>query len=310
MRGIMPMANRWFKGNTHTHTQYSDGDSPPEVVVDWYESAGYDFLFLTDHNVLIPEDHLARLQRGRLAVWQGEEVTMAAVHVNGLGLRDPIVPSQPGKSIMEPQVKESRSERIRWAIEQIVSQGGVAHVNHPNYLWTLSIDDLLAGGELGMIEVANGHAGSCNDGDVDHPSCEAIWDALLAAGQPVWGIASDDAHHFTTWGADRANPGRGWLQVEAESARMPDILEAMRQGRFYASSGLELAHYEASRAEIALELADAEALIELVGAGGDVLDSRQANQARFSVQSVMCPYVRIRARSADGRMLWTQPVFH
>ena len=30
------MPRRWYKGNTHTHTTYSDGDSPPEVVVDWY----------------------------------------------------------------------------------------------------------------------------------------------------------------------------------------------------------------------------------------------------------------------------------
>jgi len=303
------MASRWFKGNTHTHTQYSDGDSPPEVVVDWYESNGYDFLFLTDHNILIPEDHLSRLQLGRLAVWQGEEVTMAAVHVNGLGLREPIIPSQPGKSIFEPEVMESRSDRLRWALEQIAAQGGVAHVNHPNYLWTLSIDDLLGGGDLGMVEVANGHAGACNAGDADHPSCEVIWDALLTSGRQVWGIASDDAHHFTTWGPERANPGRGWLQVEADSSRMSDILEAMRQGRFYASSGLELADYWASDREIHLELADAEAQIELIGSGGQVLDSRQANQAAFALGKVSSPYVRIRATASDGRQLWTQPAF-
>src|SRR3712207_9245256 len=85
-------AQRWLKGNTHTHTTYSDGDSPPEVVVDWYAEHGYDFLFLTDHNALIPDDHLAQLQRRGLAVWQGEEITMAAVHVNGLGLERVVLP--------------------------------------------------------------------------------------------------------------------------------------------------------------------------------------------------------------------------
>ena len=45
-------APRWWKGNLHTHTLWSDGDDFPEMVVDWYKSRGYDFLALSDHNVL------------------------------------------------------------------------------------------------------------------------------------------------------------------------------------------------------------------------------------------------------------------
>jgi hypothetical protein len=303
------MAGHWYKGNTHTHTQYSDGDSPPEVVVEWYESRGYDFLFLTDHNILIPDEHLARLQRTKMAVWQGEEVTMAAVHVNGLGMKDLVMPSQPGKSIFEPEVKESKTERIRWAIERIVAQGGVAHVNHPNYLWTLTIDDLRAAGDIGLMEVANGHDLVNNLGNAERPSTEAIWDALLTGGQRVWGVASDDAHHFTTWGPDRANPGRGWLQVEADSDRITDILEALRQGRFYASAGLELSGYRTSSSEVALDVAEDHATIELVGSGGTILEMVQGSHASFDLRRSGTPYVRVRATATDGRQLWTQPTF-
>ena len=42
----------WFKGNLHTHTNKSDGDSSPETVVDWYSNNKYDFLVLSDHNHL------------------------------------------------------------------------------------------------------------------------------------------------------------------------------------------------------------------------------------------------------------------
>lgn len=45
-------ATRWWKGNLHTHTLWSDGDDYPEMVVDWYKSRGYDFLALSDHNIL------------------------------------------------------------------------------------------------------------------------------------------------------------------------------------------------------------------------------------------------------------------
>lgn len=43
---------RWWKGNTHTHSWWSDGDTPPEVIADWYKKRGYNFLVLSDHNIM------------------------------------------------------------------------------------------------------------------------------------------------------------------------------------------------------------------------------------------------------------------
>jgi len=57
----------WLRGNMHTHTFWSDGDDFPESVVKWYRENGYDFLVMTDHNLILegekwrsfPEDHPA-----------------------------------------------------------------------------------------------------------------------------------------------------------------------------------------------------------------------------------------------------------
>ena len=43
---------RWWKGNIHTHTLWSDGDDFPEMVAEWYRTHGYNFLALSDHNVM------------------------------------------------------------------------------------------------------------------------------------------------------------------------------------------------------------------------------------------------------------------
>ena len=43
---------RWWKGNTHTHSLWSDGDDYPEMIVDWYKRNGYQFLALSDHNIV------------------------------------------------------------------------------------------------------------------------------------------------------------------------------------------------------------------------------------------------------------------
>jgi hypothetical protein len=45
-------APRWWKGNLHTHSLWSDGNEFPEMIADWYRSHDYHFLALTDHNVL------------------------------------------------------------------------------------------------------------------------------------------------------------------------------------------------------------------------------------------------------------------
>lgn len=43
---------KWWKGNLHTHTFWSDGNDFPEMVAAWYADRDYNFLTLTDHNIL------------------------------------------------------------------------------------------------------------------------------------------------------------------------------------------------------------------------------------------------------------------
>jgi len=43
---------RWWRGNTHSHSWWSDGDAPPELVSDWYKQHGYHFLVISDHNIM------------------------------------------------------------------------------------------------------------------------------------------------------------------------------------------------------------------------------------------------------------------
>ncbi len=50
--GLQADESRWFKGNTHTHSLWSDGNDFPDMIADWYKQQGYDFLVLSDHNTL------------------------------------------------------------------------------------------------------------------------------------------------------------------------------------------------------------------------------------------------------------------
>jgi hypothetical protein len=56
----------YLKGNLHTHSLWSDGDDFPEMIADWYKQHGYQFLALTDHNIIaegekwVPADGTAK----------------------------------------------------------------------------------------------------------------------------------------------------------------------------------------------------------------------------------------------------------
>ncbi len=55
---------KWYKGNLHTHSYWSDGDEFPEMIMDWYKSNGYDFVALSDHNILAEGEKWKLIPRG------------------------------------------------------------------------------------------------------------------------------------------------------------------------------------------------------------------------------------------------------
>jgi hypothetical protein len=54
--GVADAKPRYWKGNLHTHSLWSDGDDFPEMIGDWYKQNGYHFLALTEHNVIAEGD--------------------------------------------------------------------------------------------------------------------------------------------------------------------------------------------------------------------------------------------------------------
>src|SRR5437660_3867752 len=57
-------STRW-KGNLHTHSLWSDGDDFPEMIADWYKRNGYQFLTLSDHNVLADGERWVDVPAGK-----------------------------------------------------------------------------------------------------------------------------------------------------------------------------------------------------------------------------------------------------
>jgi hypothetical protein len=52
---------RWYRGNLHTHSLWSDGNDFPELICDWYRDHDYDFLAISDHNILAEGDKWVKI---------------------------------------------------------------------------------------------------------------------------------------------------------------------------------------------------------------------------------------------------------
>ncbi|MGA7305967.1 MAG: hypothetical protein WBW88_13895 [Rhodothermales bacterium] len=372
---------RWYRGNLHTHTLWSDGDDFPDMVVDWYREAGYDFLALSDHNVLSEGerwvdvdqklrpafdkyvDHLgpnavdtvavagttrvrlktlAELRAAfeepdRFILIQSEEITESVdklpVHLNATNVKE-FIPPQGGSTVVE--VMQRNIDAVL-AQRERTHQAMFPHINHPNFGWGITVEDILAVEGEKFFEIYNGHPLVHNLGDADHSSVEDMWDVILATrlstgGEPMYGLAVDDAHHYHGMDRSLANPGRGWVMVGADTLTPEGIVDAMEAGRFYASTGVVLRDVRRLPDRLEIDIQPEVGVsykTEFVGSSVDttsgtrsvgvVLSSAEGTQASYALRADEL-YVRARVISSKPKanpnhddeveMAWTQPVVH
>jgi hypothetical protein len=277
-----PADGPWLKGNIHTHTTASDGHHDPQEVVNWYATHSYDFLALTDHNLVLP---LGDLDSREMLLVSGEELTHPRTHVVGLGISETL----------------PRGESTQEQIDLVREAGGLAVVAHPNWMG-LSVEDLLPlSGHL-AIELSNQVCYRLNGkGD-----SVAWWDALLAAGRRCWGVAVDDMHSL-----EAGDGGGGWVMVAAAERTWESIRAALEAGAFYASCGPAFEAIEVRGRTIAVETSPC-AAIRFIGRDGRLLQGWQASsaspvrEAQFTLPEHE-PFVRLEIADAAGKGAWTQP---
>ena len=284
----------WYKGNTHTHTLWSDGNDFPEMIVAWYQERGYDFLALSDHNILSRGEKWMKVEAidkrkkkpgatalekygekfgdewvelrgegaerevrlkalaefrskfenpGEFLLIEAEEITDRfrnnQVHINALNLQE-LIPPQKGASVVE-----TVRNNLRMVAEQAERLGRpiLAHLNHPNFHYSFTAEQLAEVLEEQFFEVYNGHPGINHLGDAEHPGDEELWDVANALrlgklkAAPLFGVATDDSHDYH---GGNVSPGRGWVMVRSEKLEANALIEAMKKGDFYASTGVVL----------------------------------------------------------------------
>ena len=302
--GAQTPAPRWYRGNLHTHTINSDGDSPPYDVIAWYKRNGYQFLVITDHNTFTDPAPFDTNPNDSFLLVGGEEITNdRVVHVNGIGITKPI-PKQSGDSV---------TALLQASLDAVRQQGGVPLINHPNFIWAFTAAEMKPLKGAGLLEIASGHPLVNAQGDGRVPSAEQMWDEVLSVGMRIFGAAVDDSHNFREeFTIDRANPGRAWVAVRAPALTRDAIVAALDAGDFYASTGVQIRDVRKEPGALVVELPqptnNRRYRVVFIGDGGKVLATSHDNPARYTFTGSE-KYVRARVEDSNGQRAWTQPLF-
>ncbi|MCX6225136.1 MAG: histidinol-phosphatase [Bacteroidia bacterium] len=338
---------RFFKGNLHTHSYWSDGNTFPEEVARWYRDHGYQFLAVTDHNILqegrktkvIDNDtvvlrELAGYRHefekpGEFLLLSAEEISDQSekkpVHLNGFNLSQVVKPTG-GATVAECVSANVRA--IRQALEPSGNPEWIV-VNHPNFGWGLTADALARCGAR-FFEVFNGHPSVRNYGDSVHIGTETMWDEAnkwrIDNGEKlVLGIATDDAHQYDRYEVGKANPGRGWTMVRAKELTPGSLYKSMFDGDFYASTGVELVDFRSDKKGIHIRIRGEKGIhytTEFIGwlAGKDHPEILKTAEGTKAVYRATGKELFVRARIVSGKpkanpfakgdceMAWVQPV--
>jgi len=260
-----------YKGQLHCHTTNSDGKNDPEEVVEAYKEAGYNFISITDHNFITPDPQI----EGIMFI-PGVEETLKR-HLVAFDVE-----------------KRYEGKDIQECLDFHFNNNRMTSIAHPEWRgrYIMCSKEVNSYKNFNFIEVFNTGIGYF----VEEP-----WDFLLSNGRKIFALATDDCHNVKGKGFNR-----GWVMVRANSDK--DILNSLRNGNFYASTGNDI--------EITVEgdtiiaKSSNKSIFDFKGKNGEILkNDGNVNESKYTLTGDEI-YVRVRACTVpDGKMAWSQPVF-
>jgi len=275
----------YFKAQAHCHTTNSDGALAPVNVLYQYGIKGYRILFITDHGYMTDGEALSNPM---MLCINSEEVTFKN-HVNAFNLKHTI---------------DDANMTIQPALDSIHAQGAMSMINHPIPRfpndWSLSCLDFQYLNNIDFMEIHNGGT------ELYAPDDLTLWDCVLSGGKKIYGLATDDSHDLDLFDL-------GWIMIKLnpENINKQAVINAMKNGDFYASDGIEITNYElVDNKTIHVSCSNC-TKIRFVGPNHQTLQETNGTSASYTRNGEL--YVRAELED-DGllvakKMAWAQPEF-
>lgn len=203
---------KWYRGDLHMHTFYSDGAYSPQDIVAYAQRRDLNFIFSTDHNTQASNLMWGSVAPSSLLIGRGIEVTTRHGHWGALGLDR--------WQWIDFRYNPNDTPGLDEAKKQVREAGGFVSINHPYAAcpacnWTFSYDD------FDGIEVWN------KDWDPTDDMAVQQWQKMLVQGAHITAVGGSDAHR------DPDVIGLPTTIVRATSLTTSAVLEGLKRRRAY-----------------------------------------------------------------------------
>lgn len=218
---------RWYRGELHLHSTHSDGDWTPAEIAEAARPRDLDFMVLSDHNTVSSYQEFRTLVGPRTLVIPGTELTTYNGHCLAIGVEEWMDwrTGLGGRSIND-------------VARAVRAAGGIFVVAHPD----AAPDDVCTGCrwthedfDPALADAVEIWGGLWDGPEEENEGCVALWQSWMGRGHRLAATAATDAHRPKDW--QGAVP---LTYVLADDLTRAAILDAVRAGRTYVSSGPEL----------------------------------------------------------------------
>ena len=235
---------KFYKGQFHTHTWWSDGRAAPEQAVAFYKERGYDFLGITDHNVYGEGRRIKRLKKDNpdemaiLKAYRKNHPSSAVVKETEGGDFDVELKTvaqlremfeEPGKFVLLDGVEGTT---------RVADQTGIVNQVHMSYLNVPAVPDYFRKcGTKGTVAQRIGEASKA----VEEAAAKLGRDGMFILNHPIWTwydvlaedlVANPDVRFFEVCnGGSPYAPGKGLSKDGFDTDRFWDVVNAFRARR-------------------------------------------------------------------------------
>jgi hypothetical protein len=287
-----------YRGNLHGHSNLSDGQKTCAEVINAYQGLGYDFIAISDH--LWDDPSFASTTVTDASDMDSADfITIPSAELHCLGKRY----DQDGlwhivaNGLPLDFKTASREETITTLIARAREAGAYVSIAHPEW-HGVTTDEALMASSADAVEVFNYSAAiECGRG-----LGIGTADILLHEGKRISFTATDDSHFRSQ------DFGGGWIMVGADDLTPSSLVNAIKDGRHYSSTGAEIHALLMEGDELHVACSPANHIV-VSGIGYAALSAHGNNMtyADFDLNDLASPYFRVTVIGTNGQMAWSNP---
>jgi hypothetical protein len=228
--------SRYYRGDLHGHTVYSDGKLSNEQAWSLIDERGLDFMAITEHNAI----SFGQPQHRALHI-PAFELTLTSGHLNIFGMKRISVVTETWDRIMK-EIGAAEGPNTAGILRSLREPGVLISLNHMFLSpWEFSEPDLGID-QIDTIEII------CDPTYPDSPAANdkavAFIDYLWNQGCRVYAVGGSDSHNEPDECYDGADGpsiyGDPSTWVYADGLSVETVLEALREGHAYISRRVAL----------------------------------------------------------------------